>query len=334
MERCGRFLRFVLHPDEAKRLTARYDVAPDPLNPLLAEHGQAYEARIVATLPGPVIDLNNQPATASVAALHAIAPGSSAFLTQARLEGQIGDWDCLGIADIIHARRRADGVFDLAVMDVKSSTHDNVEYRVQVAFYMRLLRQMTRSAGLALGEISGAILHPDAQGAPPDYRDPALRFAVAPYDLVLDHLFDGPTSDLARITSLAIADIPYALGPKCDGCAFNRLCLRESAERQDVALTPTIRAADIQALKAAGVKTLRDLAELKQLPPVEAERAAFPVMPGKESIVAALNANQVVAARLDRLVQRARACLRRFDPAVQSYPFLLDAPPSQLPSDE
>src|SRR6185437_12423493 len=98
--------------------------------------------------------------------------------------------------------------------------------------------------------------------------------------------------------------------------------------------TPTIRAADIQALKSAGVRTLRDLAELKQLPPVEQGRAAFPITSGKEATVAALNANQVVAARLDRLVQRARACLRRFDPTIQSYPFLLDGSPSQLPADE
>lgn len=333
LDRCGRFLRFVIEPAEAKVLGKRLGVGEDALSPILADYGQDFEARVLATLPETPRDLKNQPAEATLAALRAVAPGARVFLTQARLAGAINGWPCLGDADIIHVSRQADGAFDLAVLDVKTSIRDHVEYRLQVAVYLRLLRGMLAGAGLALGAISGAILKQGAEGALPAWDDPAARFAVAPYDLVLDHLFDPLEGDLAQVAGRDLADIPYALNAKCDGCSFNRLCMRESADRQDIALVPGIQATDIPALKAAGVRTLRELVDLKALPDPPTKHAPLPPAPGQSAPLAALSQQPALAARLDPLVLRARAILNRFDPAVRYLAYPLDEPPSLLPPD-
>jgi hypothetical protein len=333
LNRCGRFLRFVIAPHEAQALSKRYSVGEDPLSPILADYGQEFEARVVATLPEPPRDLTNQPASATLAALHAVAPASRVFLTQARVAGDINGWPCLGDADIIQVTRWEDGRFDLAVMDVKSSVRDHMEYRLQVAFYIRLLRGLLAEARLALGSVTGAILKQGADGALPAWDDSAARFDVAPYDLVLDHLFDPLEGDLAQMAGRDLADIPYALEAKCDGCGFNRLCLRESADRQDIALVPGIQPTDIPALKAAGVRTLRDLVDLKLWPDPPVKHAPLPPAPGQAPLLAAISRQPALAARLDPLVLRARAILNRFDPTVRYLSYPLDEPPSQLPPD-
>ena len=334
LERCGRFLRYYMQPHEATAAEKLYGVATEPLSPLLAEYGQAFEGDVVRTLPGPIRDMTNQSVGATIAAIQSVAPGEQLFLIQASLHGMIGGWECQGLADIIQVARQFDGTLILSVMDVKASTRDHVEYRLQVGFYIRLLRTMLAAAAIPLGEISGAILKRDEASHLPTYDDPTSRFDVAPYDLVLDQLFDGAEGDIAQVLAQDVAEIPYALTAKCDGCTFNQLCMRDSSERQDIALVPTIRPADIHALKRAGVRTLRDLSELKQLPDRQHAHQAFATTPGKEATVAELAHNPIIAARLDRLVQRARAIAHRYDPTITTSAYLLDASPSQLPGDD
>ena len=334
LERCGRFLRYYLQPHEATATEKRYDVATEPLSPLLSEYGQAFEDDVLQTLPGPRRDLTNQPVSATLAAMQSVAVGEELFLTQAELRGSIGGRACLGRADIIHVVRQPDGKLTLCVMDVKSSTRDHVEYRLQVGFYIRLLREMFAASGMTAMDISGAILLRDEAGHLPTYDDPTTRFAVAPYELVLAQLFAADEGDIAQVLAQDVAEIPYALTPKCDGCTFNQLCMRESSERQDIALVPTITPADIHALKSAGVRTLRDLSELKQLPDRQHAHQAFATTPGKEAVVGELAHNPTIAARLDRLVQRARAIAHRYDPTITTSAYLLDASPSQLPGDD
>jgi hypothetical protein len=332
LNRCGRYLRFAIQPAERDAVQQRTKAQREPLSPLLEDFGHEIERTVIERLPGAVRDLNGHLPAETVSALRLLAPGAAAFFTQVALMGAIGGWPCEGRADILQATRRADGALELVVLDVKAATRDHVEYRLQVAFYLRLLRQMLDAADVAIASMAGGILRRDAEGALLAWDDPAARFDITPYDLVLDHLFVGPESDVGQISRMALADIPYALGPKCDGCTLNQLCMRESADRQDVALTPTITPADIQALKSAGIRTLSDLADLKRLPERGQGRLPLPITPGKEPIVATLAHNPLIADRLDQLVQRARAIRQRFDPATQSLPYILNSPFSQLPN--
>ncbi|MBA3825218.1 MAG: AAA family ATPase [Ktedonobacterales bacterium] len=333
LERCGRFLRYYLQPSEAKGTEARYGLGHEPLSPLLAEAGNAFEAEVVATLPARPHSLKEQPASATVAVMRATPPGMQRFLYQATLTGTIGGRACLGVADLIHVARATDGHLSITVLDVKSATRDQVEYRMQVAFYLRLLRGMLAGGDQGAASFAGGILHRNPDGTMPPWDAPAARFAVAPYDLVLDHLFDPLAGDIAAVLATEMHDIPYALSSKCDGCTFNQLCLRESAEAQSIALVPTMRPAQIAALHNAGVTTLRALVALKELPERGQPRRAFATTPGQEATVAALVGNPLVAPEVDRLVQRARAMLHRFDPTVTAPFSLLDAAPSQLPGD-
>lgn len=103
--------------------------------------------------------------------------------------------------------------------------------------------------------------------------------------------------------------------------------MTDSVERQDVTLVPFIQPTATQALRSAGVRTIRQLAELKQLPPTQATKSfntTLEVTPGKEELVARLNQMQPLGVQLDRLVQRARARLHDYDKTVEFCPWLLD----------
>lgn len=334
LDRCGRYLHFALHKQEAKAMQARYRATIEPLSPLLAESGGAFEAAVIAALPIPARDIGNRGVAGTLAEIRAILPGSEAFLTQAVLEGTIGPRQCVGKADIMRVVRQAEGTLDVAIVDVKATTHDRVEYRLQVAFYARLLTDMLVAAGERVATVQTAILTQPEDGRIPAYDEPAAQFDAAPYALILDQLLIGADAEITSVLAMPVESVPFALEPKCDACSFNQLCMRDSAQRQDVALVPAIRAADIQALKQQGVATLRDLVALKELPPPNQFRRAFAPGPGQAATLAALQHNPAIAPKLDRLVQRARAILHRFDPTVTTYSYLLDGSHSQLPAAE
>jgi hypothetical protein len=145
-----------------------------------------------------------------------LAPGESCILTQASLAGNIGQWQCIGKADNIRAERHANGVYVLAVLNVKASAHDHVEYRVQVAFYIRLLKAMLQSIGITIATVkSGIITMPDTNDSIPEISDPDHYFDFSPYDRLLDTLMVGADADATVIMSDTIESILYALGPKC-----------------------------------------------------------------------------------------------------------------------
>ena len=344
LERCERYLRLSLRSDEMRALTARFrdlGVQRPPLAPTLRASGQYFEERVVASLPKGTLDLKDAAADATTTIVATLAPGEECILVQVPVAGTIGGWPCQGKADIVRAHCRVDGAIDLYVADIKASREERIEHRLQVAFYLRLLRMMLERAGCVIGTLSGAIIAQGGDGpvphwdsAPPDWNDPTRTFEVEPYDLALHQLLEDDEGDVARVAARPLTDTPYSLNYKCDGCRFNQLCMVDSAERQDVALVPFIQPADVRALREHGVNTLRDLTELKILPSPAAWNTPFQTAPGSEIRVAALRMLQPVGPRLDRLVQRARALLHKFDSGVTAYAHLLDGAWSQLPADE
>lgn len=337
LERCERYLRWSIQRDEPAALVERYRalaITLQPLTPLLSAAGAEFEQAVVDALPGLPRDLQDSNPSATADAIMRLVPGERCVLVQAEVAGQIGCWPCHGRADVIQAVRRQDGALDLLVADIKASARERVEYRLQVAFYLRLLTGMLHDRGAVVGEHAGAILRPHEDGTLPTVDDPDARFDVAAYEDAIHELMEGPESDLERIMAGDLADAAYRLDFKCDSCMFNQLCMVESADRQDITMIHHLQAAEARALRGVGIHTLRDLALLKRLPPGNAFGVAFTPEAGKERLVEELSVVPTLGPRLDRLVQRARIMLRRYDSTVAAHTHLLDGAFSQLPADD
>ena len=337
LECCERFMWLRLNRDEENRLKQSLAVEDQVLTPLLIEAGDSFEKEVVKSLGSQIKDLFSHKAEDTFAEIQVLKPGQSCLLTQALLKGKLGGWFCEGRSDVIQVSRRNGSeatTFDLLVADIKSSRHDRVEYRLQVAFYLRLLEAMLREAGLQVGEQVGTILKKQSNGSLPALNDPANFFDLEPYKLILSDLLEGEQGELGRINELSFKDVPYALGYKCDGCIYNGLCMADSNIRQDVTLVPFIQPAITQALRTAGVHSLRDLAMLKVMPSEPPYNIAFEVAPDQQAKIDHINRTPSLGVQLDRLVQRASARLSGFDKAVRYYPWLLDASFSTLPDNE
>jgi hypothetical protein len=180
---CDRLLYLTRHPEKAAELEDRWRVSQQPLTPLLHATGEAFESDIVRRVDAAgevVVDLQHKSASSTVEQIRAAAQGCRVVLAQARLEGQIGEWPGGGNADLIWLIPGSEeGSLSAIVADVKSSLHERVEHRLQVAFYVRLLRQMAVAAGVALEAVQGAVLHREAGDALPEI-DPA---ALTAFDL-------------------------------------------------------------------------------------------------------------------------------------------------------
>lgn len=351
---CDRFLRFYLYKGETETLVKRLEKvgltlqrALQPFGPLMAELGDRVESGVVKQLREQgysVFDLKEQDETATVRALRSVQ-NKPVYLYQAKVKGKLGSWPFEGQADLIRAERDSEsGQLRLLVGDVKSTRQDKVQHRLQVSIYVKLLHQMLMPQGeRALFE--GTVVRREADGTLQN-PDGALKFDLQPYFAALERL----VTDLERVDTTELPELHYYVNHKCDGCLFNPVCLVESAERQDLALVPFMESADKRALVEQGIKTVADLASLKQLPivPDKAERErqqletgrkldmSLKPSPGQENRVAALSEKWPVGPKLDRLVQRARRVWRYFtqDDSVQSYGYLLDGGRSTLPADE
>ncbi len=157
--RCERFLRFSLFKSEADSFARRYGVRLEALSPLLAESGQSYEREVVRELAAngaTVQDLFNKP---SADFLDTIAAQTTrkVFYYQAKLAGSIGLIECEGIADLILIEKLSSDSFNVCVIDIKSSRRETTGYRLQVAFYARLLEEMFARRNWRINDLKGAI---------------------------------------------------------------------------------------------------------------------------------------------------------------------------------
>ena len=339
-ERCERYLRFALFPAEAKSLAARYRVPFDALSPLLSGAGQSFERDVFTELSARerVRDLRNTSAAAFVAALREQPPGRT-FYYQPRLEGRVGGWACEGYADLIQVERgegdRRDEVA-LTVLDIKASRRETVGFRLQVAFYARLLLDAARQAGLRVTSIDGAVVsraHEAGDGGVEQREtntDPAAseRFDLALYLDEIEHLVAAADSDVSRAAGATSESAAFHLGAHCDGCPYNSVCFIHAAEREDLSLVPALAPNEKAALRAEGYATLRALAGLMSY-----EGHAMKPAPGREAEAERLGARYPLAQRLPALVQRARAALRRFDPAVEARRSLYGSDWGTLPDE-
>ena len=321
--RCERYLRLALFPSEAKPYLSRYKVNFESLSPLLSEAGQSFERESVEELGTHerVVDLQNTSAEAFIVSLKA-QPTGRTFYYQPRLEGQIGECSCEGYPDLVEVDRLEDGLVDATVIDIKASRRETVGYRLQVAFYARMLREALRIAGLTLRSMRGAVAARDAEFI----QDGFQTFDLDLYLDEIEHLVAAPDSDVSRMLAKTFQTASYHLGSHCNGCPYNAVCFIETAERDDLSLLPALSVSEKSSLRTEGIKTVRDLALL-----MDYGKGAMVPAPGRESDVERVGSRWPLGSRLPILTQRARTALRRLDPSVEAKRYLLGSDWGSLP---
>lgn len=321
--RCERHMRYTLFPSEAKRQLARYRLEFEPLSPLLSGEGLRFEREMVDELAASgveVRDLTNADAARFASEVRRQGAGRVCYY-QPTLRGRVGGWECEGRADLIEVVR--DGArAEATVVDFKASARETVGFRLQVAFYARLLAQTLRETGIGDAPVRGAIVARDttlpADGA-------WETFDLALYDDEIERLVASNDSDVARAVRAGGA-ARYHLRAACDGCPYNALCFADTAERADLSLVPLLTASEKRALLSEGITSARALASLMEYGRKEMAPAA-----GKEEVVRRASSRWPLAGRLPSLVQRARAAVRRLDRSVESRPYILGADFGSLP---
>ncbi|HVF91267.1 MAG TPA: AAA domain-containing protein [Blastocatellia bacterium] len=308
--RCRRYLRLALFPSEAYLLKERYGVEFESLSQLLSAEGQAYEREKVGALGGlgeRIVDLTNKKPADFIRELSSQEQGR-VYYYQPALEAFIGGWACQGAADLIEATKRPDGSFDCVVIDIKASPRETVGYRLQVAFYVVLLRETMLGSELEVASLGGAIAARDSDFAEGKWN----LFPLALFIDEIERLIAAPDSDVARAASETFDSAQYHLGPHCDGCPYNSLCFIDTAEREDLSLVPLLSATEKSALRAEGVRSVRELAGLMNYNARGMAAAA-----GREADVARIAGRWPLGSRLPLLAQRARVALRKQDETVE-----------------
>ena len=365
MEQCERFYRLqLLRKNGAGTMFEAYGVQPTALPGLLTRAGSEFEMRVLEELQGAlrVHDFaaeragngNDMPALLDEA--RQLVPGARVVLAQARIEATLGDWLARGDIDLLLLERDGDGALRATVLDMKSSPTSKVEHRLQVAFYLRMLEAIFGRAGIALEAIAVGIVFKGVSDrerlAPEDLaREDAQRAAAQALlgletvclDLVadptplldtLDNMALGPMSAAAKAIAKPFAATDFSLEAHCDGCAFNEICAKWTAERDDLSLIPLIGLNAKRALRGAGVTTTAELAHLKEPGTVAVGgvvRQTLVARPETAAVCRTLAGQRVVGARLDELVLRARRHRRALGEAFREGNTLPATGPSSLP---
>lgn len=340
LDNCERFLRFRLAPEDLERLRRKWNLTLQPLTPLLKESGAEFEADMAARLAErreKFIDLSGKDVAETLRLLQEVEKPT--LLYQPALEAPIGDFLCSGQADLLHLHRDRQGSLHVLVADIKATRQEKTEHRLQVAVYARLVQNLAALHGISLGSLSGAVLTRQEDGGFPGLGAGARRsfvqslstFDLDPYFGILDRLVVDPDATIRRVLAEPFDAAFYHLGPKCDGCLYNAVCMFDSAERLDLALTPGITPVEKRILLENGVCSLKDLAALMDLPAPN-QRELRPA-PQHAATLEKLRNRWPVAPDLPFLVQRARAALHHFDSQIDYRPFLFGSGFGGLPSD-
>ncbi|HYH86369.1 MAG TPA: PD-(D/E)XK nuclease family protein, partial [Pyrinomonadaceae bacterium] len=235
--RCERHLRFALFPSEARALLERYGLEFEPLSPLLSGAGREFEREMIEQLAkrATVRDLTNTGPEAFASAVASQAQGRVCYY-QPTLRGRVGGWDCEGRADLVEVVREGDAA-EATVVDFKASARETVGFRLQVAFYARLVEETISASGLALGGVRGAVASREskltAEGA-------WETFDLSLYADEIERLVAEPDSDVARAVAVGKGGARFHLRAACDGCPYNALCFADVAERADLSLVPLL----------------------------------------------------------------------------------------------
>jgi hypothetical protein len=318
-------MRFTLFPSEAKAPLARFGLDFEPLSPLLSGEGQRFEREMVDELAAraDVRDMSNTSPEAFVAQLRAQQGASRVCYYQPSLRGRVGGWACEGRADLIEIVNEG-GCVSATVVDFKASARESVGFRLQVAFYVRLLEETFKAEGLTHEGVRGAIV---ARGDALPSDGLWNTFDLSLYADEVERLIAARDSDVSRAVRACDGRARYHLRPSCDGCPYNALCFADTAERADLSLVPLLTSAEKRALQDAGVSDVTVLARLMEY----GERGSMHAGRGAEETLKRASARWPLASRLPLLVQRARAAARRLDRSIEARRYVAGSDYGSLP---
>ncbi|MDQ2654171.1 MAG: PD-(D/E)XK nuclease family protein, partial [Chloroflexota bacterium] len=359
LDQCRRYLRLALHeravgPDFLRD----YGVAGQEILPLLTRSGAEFEESVEAATAQhcPTRNLAREHPSARripnnddlISAARGLATGAALVLFQVRLNVAVGGWDMTGDADIIRLERDKNGQLDLLVADMKATTTEKIEHRLQVAFYREMLRTLLANAGVPVREVAIGILYRGAAnaGEPADEnerkrleRERAAAEQVfgvsnafldvianaAAYDDEVRALVTGSGSVADQVAAEPFADIPWHLTYKCDGCLYNEFCMKWAAQHDDLSLLPHLTEHEKAGLLRAGVATTRDLATLLEPVPlpggVEDLKMLRPAA-GREPEAENIAKTWPVGPRLEELVHRARRYRQNQGDAISALRYI------------
>lgn len=358
LEQCQRYLRLRLHERGVnRRFMTDYGVVPQRIPPLLTRSGREFEEKIEQAIAAtyPCINFfeeserSGQRLPDNVGVINVardLSPGEVVVLFQPRLEVEVRGWLIRGDVDILRLERDPAGGLEVLIADMKSSTSAKVEHRLQVAFYHEMLSTLLTNAGVSHGEIRMGVLYRGAaEGAQglssedlaerEEHRAGAAQlFGLSDglLELVRDSqtylssvhdLVTGSGSTAERVRATSFPEVPYHLTYKCDGCLYNEFCMKTSAQDDDLSLLPHIAASEKSALRVQGIRTVRELATLKQLEASgESDGRELLPTPGREAEARRLATTWPLGPRLDELVHRARRYRKFKGDSIDALPYI------------
>jgi hypothetical protein len=343
LDQCRRYLRLALHERASGPDFLRdYGVAAQGILPLLTRSGAEFEEGVEAATAQhcPTRNLASEQTSARripnnddlLAAAGNLDQGEVLVLFQVRLNVSVGGWDMTGDADLIRMERGEDGQLDLLVADMKATTTEKIEHRLQVAFYREMLRTLFANASVPVREVAIGILYRGAaNGDEPADEEERKRlereraaaerlFGVSnayldvianadAYDDEVRALVTGSDSVADQVSAQPFADIPWHLTYKCDGCLYNEFCMKWAAQNDDLSLLPHLTEHEKAGLLRAGVATTHDLATLlepaKSADSAEDLKTLRPAA-GREPEAERIAKTWPVGPRMEELVHRAR----------------------------
>ena len=259
-----------------------------------------------------------------VEAAAGLGEGERGYGREVVVSGRVGEVELRGRIDFLIVTW-LEGQPRLRIVETKASRRDRTYHRIQVALYKLLVldefeRYELRVAGQAIGPDNVECVVGRIDEAS---NESQLLLELDPLDLSIEEAdvrrLLASNGRLVEIDGTPLDDLPYELGPKCDGCVFNVDCLPESAlhRRHELLAVPAPTAA---VLREAGLETLDDLAELDADGPVATQ----------------LRTAQGMTDSLDWLVTRARTRRTTLpggegDPDAYEVQQLRFSPTSQLP---
>ena len=322
LAQCRRYLRLrLVERNSGKSFMPAWDTQPQSIPPLLTLSGRDFEGGAEAEIGkvAPISTCSRDDRTARgtdsdnqqlIDLARNLAPGERIVVFQPLLKIEIDGWDLTGIADAIDLRRAATSALSASSSTSRAPTPPVWSTACKSPSIARCSMNLPPE-GLT-PEIELGILY---RGAPGDESQPDDPKLIAQLDDALETFgvngflerIEDPNalrrdvralvlgkSEARRNLSVPFDELPYHLNYVCDGCLYNQLCLRQSAETDDLSLIPFLRADQKQNLHTAGVRHCADLAGVPL--PAEMESTEY----RKLAMAPALGAN------LDDLIERAR----------------------------
>ncbi|MDP9438851.1 MAG: AAA family ATPase, partial [Actinomycetota bacterium] len=262
------------------------------LDPVLQEVGKRREDEWEASLKGAGFDdLTQQHSEleegggelswdAFVEGLQGLEAGREAYGREVKLAAELGAFRVEGRADFVLVLWR-EGRPRLRIVECKASRRDKTYHRVQVALYGMMVRRMLRDGPI---RVAGVGVEPEDvecvvaridEGTNRGYSIPDLK----PLDLSVEEAdlerLLGPDGSLTQIVGSDLDELAYQLDVKCDGCVFNVHCFPESARQRRLQLVG-LEPSSVRTLRAAGVRTIDDLASLDPSGPAAAQARQEP----------------------------------------------------------